>query len=101
MPAREAHPATTAEKAELAQFVITNSGTEGRAEIRAQFVEAFARAFQGGVVAQAEERGVGGIIAVGDDVIGFESGGLFEKAFEEVILAQRMAQPIIPAVQLD
>ncbi len=70
-------------------------GAEVGAESLAQLLQAFPRALVSRVVAQADEGGVAGIIAVGDDVI--EGGAALEELVEAMVLAQGLALPNVVA----
>ena len=95
MPTGQAHAAAPGEHGDLAQLVVAVIGAEVGAESLAELVQALPRALAGGIVAQADEGGVAGVIAVGDDVV--EGGAAFEELVEEMVLAQRLAQPDVVA----
>ena len=49
--------------------MVAEAGVEVRRELPAEFFKAFAGALKRGVIAHADEGGIAGIIAVGDDVV--------------------------------
>ena len=91
VPTGQAHAAPPAEHGDFAELVVAVIGAEVGAEALAELLQAFPRALAGRVVAQPDEGGVAGVIAVGDDVI--EGGAAFEELVEEMVLAQRLPQP--------
>ena len=80
-PACEAHAAIRAREADLAEFVVADDGAEPARELSAKLLQAFARAFEGGVIADADVKGIAGVIAVGDNVV--EGLAVFEEAVKE------------------
>src|SRR5262249_34155709 len=65
IPTRQAHSSTASKEADFAQFVIPKYRKKLSAESLAHFVETFARASGGGIVAGTETSGVARVIPVG------------------------------------
>jgi len=64
-PAGEAHAARDGQQAHLAQFVISQVRAKIGRELLTKFFEAFARALERRVIADADEIGVSAVIAIG------------------------------------
>ena len=77
--------------------MVAEGGAQVGAESLAEFSEAFPGALAGGIVAEADEGCVAGVIAVGNDVI--EVGAAFEELVEEMAFEQRLAQPDVVAIE--
>ncbi len=95
----ESHAAASAEKTELAEIMVAEGGAEIGREPGAEFLEAFARAVQRRIVGHADEAGVAGVIAVGDDEV--RGAGAFEELAEQMIVAHGMAEPEEMPVMFD
>ena len=91
VPARQPEPADAAESAQFAQFVIAESGTQFWAKPLAQFGQALARAFKGGIVTNADGGGVTRIVSVRDYVIAVIC--LCEELVQQMVLAEGVALP--------
>ena len=87
--------APMAEGGDLAQLVVAVIGAEVGAESVAQVLQAFPRTLVSRVVAHADEGGVAGVIAVGDDII--ERGAALDELVKEMVLAQGRALPDVVA----
>ena len=79
--------------------MVADDAPQFRAETVAEFGQAFARAPEGCIVAHANELGVAGIIAIGDNNVGRVGSG--QKVIEEMIVGERVAQPDVVAINLD
>ncbi len=91
LPAGETESAALAEEAELAEFVVTDDGLKAMAEVGAETREAKLGALECGGVAEADEGGVAGKIAVADDEVGGVGGG--EEVVEEMVMGEGITEP--------
>jgi hypothetical protein len=71
--------------------MIPKTGAQIGAKPRPEFAQTQPDTLTGGLIAYAQVRGVAGIIAIGDDVL--EIPRLCQKAIEQVILMERLAEP--------
>lgn len=85
------------EEAGFAEFVVADDREEFFTETFSQFPQRFARALQGGRIAHADEFGVAGIIAVGDDPVGLE--GWVEDLIQKMIVREGIAKPVVAAIE--
>ena len=99
MPTGQAKAAFAAKQAHFAQLVVADNALQFGAEAVAELAQALARALEGGVIAQANEPRVAGIIAIGDCKIGPASLG--QKSIQQVVMSKWIAQPDVMAIGLD
>src|ERR1022692_1613174 len=66
---RQPHATVAADETALSNFMVAEVRAKSWAEAVAEFCQAFLRALARGLVADADEPGVAGVIAVGDHVI--------------------------------
>ena len=94
--AGQVHVPAVAKEALLAQFVVPHDRPPTRAKLPADLAQAFAHTRARGVIGHADEGRVAGVVAVGDGEIG--GAGLGQEPVQEVVVAQRVAQPDVIAV---
>src|SRR5439155_19241529 len=98
-PTRQTKASFTAEQTQLAQLVVADDALESRSEAIPEFGQALSRAFEGGVVAHADEPRIARVIAVGDDDVG--GVGSSQEVVEQVVVGKGIAQPDIVPISLD
>jgi len=83
----------------FAEFVIADHSVNARAELRAEFGQAFGRALERCIVGEPDEGRVAGVITVGDDEIGIAGG--VDEFVEKMVVGERIPLPEEVAVKPD
>src|SRR5262245_39670711 len=79
--------------------MVAQSRLQLLAEFSPKFLDTFASALAGRVITQTQGPRVAGIVAIGDEVI--QPVRSVQKAVEQMILIERIAQPEVAAVGTD
>ena len=98
-PARQTRPAAPAEEACLAQLVVAHREHDPFTKRAAQLANTDVCALKSGWIAQPNEGGIAGIIAVCDDPIG--SVRLADELFDQAIICEWIPAPNKVAVHSD
>ena len=95
----EAHAAGVRAEGLFAKFMIADHGMDTMAELRAKFGQALRRTLERGVVSEADEGRIAGVIAVGNDEVGVPRG--VDESVEEMVVGKWITLPEKVAIESD